>query len=234
MTNCMVARIKKWIPDFVVVPFILTWVADFLVFYIGKLSPVPPVEIDIALDQKIPFIPAFIVVYVLAFVQWAAGYIIIMRDGRDTTCRVFSGEILAKLITFVFFIFMPTVIERPEVTGHGVFDWMTRFVYAVDTPKCLFPSIHCLASWICWRGTFYMKRVSKPYRICMFLFTLLVFASVVLVKQHYIVDVAAGVAVAEIGLFLAPRLKLDQLFENCCTAIERCWKARSAKKQKTV
>ncbi len=230
----MVARIKKEIPKFVVVPFILTWVADFLAFYIGKLSPVPPVEIKIAWDQSIPFIPAFIVVYVLAFVQWAAGYLIIMKDGRDTTRRVFSGEILAKLISFMFFIFMPTTIQRPEVVGRGVFEWMTRVIYAADTPMCLFPSIHCLCSWICWRGTFYMKHVSKAYQGFMLVLTLLVFASVVLVKQHYVVDVLAGIAVAEIGLFLAPRLKLDQVFEHCCSAIEHWWKARSALNQKNV
>ena len=68
----------------------------------------------------------------------------------------------------------------------------------------------------------------------MLILTLLVFASVVLVKQHYVVDVLAGIAVAEIGLFLAPRLKLDQVFEHCCSAIERWWKARSALNQKNV
>ena len=226
LKNGMFARIKKWIPAFVVVPYLVTWIINMAAFYIGKLSPFQAIEIETAWDRALPFVPAFILIYVLAFVQWIVGYLIIMRDGRDTIRKVFPGEILAKTIAFIIFFFMPTVMQRPEVTGHGLFDWLTRFIYFMDTPTCLFPSVHCLVSWICWRGTHYMKHVSKTYQVCMFVFTLLVFAAVLLVKQHLIVDVLGGVAVAEIGLFLAPRLKLDRIFEACCSAIERRVKIR--------
>ena len=67
----------------------------------------------------------------------------------------------------------------------------------------LFPSIHCLDSWLCWRFLVKIEWIPKWYKWINFLFTLLVCASTVLVKQHLLVDIFAGIAVAEIGLLLS-------------------------------
>ena len=44
--------------------------------------------------------------------------------------------------------------------------------------------------------------------------TLLVFASTLLVKQHVLVDVPAGILAAELGLFLANKCRLGGLIER--------------------
>ena len=44
--------------------------------------------------------------------------------------------------------------------------------------------------------------------------SLLVFASTVLVKQHFFVDIFAGIAVVEIAWFLSRRLRLWRVFEK--------------------
>jgi hypothetical protein len=46
------------------------------------------------------------------------------------------------------------------------------------------------------------------------LMTILVFMSVVLVKQHVFIDIFGGIAVAEIGLFISEKLKLKRIFEK--------------------
>ena len=225
----MINRIRKQIPTYVLVCFILVWLVNFFAFYIGKLSPFTPISLGTKWDEKIPFVSPWIIIYIFSFVQWAVGYIIIMKDSREACMRVFSGEMTAKLISFLFFMFLPVTIQRPEVTGGGVFNWITRFIYAADTPMCLFPSVHCLDSWICWRGTHYMKRVSKPYQLLMLIYTLLVFPAVLFVKQHYIVDVIAGVAVVELGLFLSRKLHLDQVLDRICLRVETWLENRHTK-----
>ncbi len=95
---------------------------------------------------------------------------------------------------------------RPEIVDGNVFDWMTSVIYQIDQPNNLFPSIHCLESWIIARAAFKQKKTSKAYAYVMLILTILVFASTVLVKQHVFVDIIGGIAVVEIGLFLSRKI----------------------------
>ena len=45
-------------------------------------------------------------------------------------------------------------------------------------------------------------------------FAIFVFASVVFVKQHLILDIPAAILVGEIGLFLGNKLKTERIFEK--------------------
>ena len=76
-------------------------------------------ELALPLDGRIPFRPAWMVIYILAYLQWAVGYVMIARESRERCYRVFMGEIIAKFICGLFFIVMPTRIERPSVEGSG-------------------------------------------------------------------------------------------------------------------
>ena len=89
-----------------------------------------------------------------------------------------------------------------------------RLVYAGDLPGNLFPSIHCLESWICFRGAIGMKRTPRWYAPAMLVLTLMVFASTLLVKQHVLVDIPAGVLVAEVGLLLSDKLRAGRLLDR--------------------
>ena len=51
----------------------------------------------------------------------------------------------------------------------------------------------------------------------------LVFASTVLIKQHFVIDIPAGILVCEIGLFLSGRCKLWRVFETVQTPSAKAW-----------
>ncbi|CCY70604.1 uncharacterized protein BN508_01112 [Eubacterium sp. CAG:161] len=95
---------------------------------------------------------------------------------------------------------------------------MTNLIYTLDSPDNLFPSIHCLESWVCFRGAMRCKKVGKVYKVIMLILALLVFASTVMVKQHVFVDIIGAILVVEIGLALAKRLniykKLDKSYSE--------------------
>lgn len=168
-------------------------------------------NVAIPLDSRIPFIPAFVVVYVLAFAQWVITAVLAAREGKDFYFKASSSEIMAKLVAIPIFLVFPTIMVRPEIQGGGVFDWMTRFIYACDVPDNLFPSLHCLESWVCLRLVCAMKKVPSWYKWANAAFSLLVFASVVLVKQHLILDIPGGIVVAEIGFLLGKWLKTERI-----------------------
>ena len=114
--------------------------------------------------------------------------------------------IVFYLLAFVqWIVLLPTTMERPEVVGTSVFDWLVKFIYHMDAPVNLFPSIHCLESWCCIHAAFEMKKVPNWYKGVTVVMSLGVFASTLLVKQHVLLDMFGGIAVFEAGLLLAGR-----------------------------
>ena len=84
-----------------------------------------------------------------------------------------------------------------------------NFIYSVDTPaNNLFPSFHCFISWNVYLSIRGNKEVPVYYRIGYLLFALLVCASTVLIKQHFFVDILAGVLLAELTFLIAKKISV--------------------------
>ena len=200
-------KLDDLLPSYTHVPLAAMVCVHALVYYATRPVTQGMAHFDFSLpiDGAIPFVPAFAVIYVLAFVQWAAGYILIARDSRELCCRVISGEIISKLICMALFLLVPTTMARPEIASDGFFHRIVGCIYRLDAADNLFPSIHCLESWVCFRGAMQMKKTGPRYRYFTLLFSLLVFASTVLVKQHVAADIAGGVLTAELGQQIARR-----------------------------
>lgn len=202
------------LPRYAYLPLAVVCVVNFLAYTVTKWITAGWDRYDMALgiDALVPFWPVFISIYVLAFAQWCVGYVCVARDSRQLFEHVAAADVVAKLICLVCFLAVPTVLYRPEITGTSLWENLTRFIYWTDSPDNLFPSVHCLESWICMRGALLSKKVPKWYQIVMVVFTLLVCASTVLVKQHVVVDIFGGIAAAEIGLFAAKKFRLGRVF----------------------
>ncbi len=201
------------IPKYGYIPFICIILSSCFVFYVTRFITANMYHYDIStsVDDAIPFVPAFISIYVLAYVQWAVVLFMAMKYDRDFYYRSAAAEIGAKIFIFLFFVFMPTDMVRGEITGTGFFDWLTRLMYTIDQPNNLFPSMHCLDSWLCLRIAFKMKGVPSWFKWGNAAFSFLVFASVVLVKQHLFLDIFGGIMVAELGILLVKYLHFEKI-----------------------
>lgn len=199
---------EKIIPRYARLPLIITGVLTFAAYYGTRIfdGMIPAVSILLPLDYKIPLFPPMIVIYVLTYVFWIINYVLIARESPENCRLVLHGEWIAKLICAICFILIPTYMPRPVPEGKDIFSAMTRIIYALDTPDHLLPSIHCLDSWLCWRGLFGCKKVSRGYKAFSLIFAVAVFASTLLVRQHAIVDIPAGLLAAEIGLLASRAL----------------------------
>ena len=200
-------KLDNLLPPYTRIPLAAMVCVHTLAYYATRPVSQKLVHFDFSLpiDNAIPFIPAFSVIYVLAYVQWIVGFILIARDSRELCCRVISGEIISKLICMALFLLIPTTMERAEIVSDGFFDRIVGYIYRLDAADKLFPSIHCLESWVCFRGAMQMKKTGPWYRYFTLLFSLLVFASTVLIKQHEAVDIVGGVLTAEIGQQIAQK-----------------------------
>lgn len=177
------------------------------------------IDMTTPLDRMIPFVPAWVLIYVACFAYWAVGYVIMARlDSWDT---IMTGEVLAKLTCGICFLLLPTTNVRPEITGTGFTDWLMGLIYSMDPPLDLFPSIHCLESWMCFRGVLGQKSVPKGYQIFAGVFTFLVCLSTLFTYQHVIADVISGVLLAELCFRLSRRRGWGSRLRRWTTALDR-------------
>lgn len=186
---------------------------DVFAYYVPKALDAHRVlhPISTALDDALPLVPPLVIVYVLAYVQWVFGLAVILRDSRERcfrfTAAVLTGMFLAMLVMLIW----PTVLAQPRLEVRDPFTWLLNAIYRADEPTHVFPSMHCLASWFCFRGAFGLRQTPRWYPWVQGVFSLLVFVSVVLVKQHVWPDILGGIAAAELGLGLSRLLRLHRL-----------------------
>ena len=87
-----------------------------------------------------------------------------------------------------------------------------RFLYRIDSPDNLFPSIHCMLGWICWIAVRGKKDISIGIRALSFLLAVAVCCSTLMVRQHVILDVAGGILLSEISYRFADNVALSSLY----------------------
>lgn len=208
---------KKWIqkllPDYAIRPLILALAANFIIYFgVSQLRDhLTFHSLALPVDDRIPFFAPFIIFYILAYVQWIINYLLIAREGTAFCYHFIYGDVISKLFCLIFFLFFPTTLVRPEVTGHSICDQLVRLVYQIDAPVNLFPSIHCLESWCCIHAALRMKKTPRWYLPITIVMSFCVFASTLLVKQHVFVDIFGGILVFEAGYYLARKIKFRGL-----------------------
>lgn len=154
-------------------------------------------------DHVMPFLPWTVAIYYGCFLFWAVNYFLIARQEQDAAYRFFLADFLTKVVCLFFFLLLPTTNVRPVVDGSGLWDCLMRILYETDAPSNLFPSIHCLVSWLCWIGV--RKRADVPlwYQGFSLIMAVAVCVSTLTTRQHVLFDVIGGILLAELGYWAA-------------------------------
>ena len=214
MRNLLKSGLNLILPSYAWIPALVTVGGGQVIYFATKsyAAQAEHVDMSIFIDDQLPFVSFFVLFYVLAYGQWFWHYVYHYRKSREACYHYATVDLLARIFCLLFFLVLPAEIQRPEVTGDGIWDAMTRWIYESDTPHNLFPSIHCLASWLAFRAALERKDAPRWYAPVQLVFSLLVFASTVLIKQHFVVDIFAGIAVVEVAWLLSRRLRLWRVF----------------------
>jgi membrane-associated phospholipid phosphatase len=145
------------------------------------------------LDDAIPVISAFVIPYVSLrpFLYGSLVLFLLLR------VRVYRSAALTMIVVFAvsyaFYFFLQSFIERPTLTGDDVLTAMIREVYAGDQPYNDFPSLHASLSTLV---AVHWLRVSGRFGILVAIWAALIVLSTVFVKQHYVADMVAGAGLA--------------------------------------
>jgi len=147
------------------------------------------------LDDLIPVVGPFVIPYVSLrpFIYVSAALFLLFRARIYRSAAVSMIVVLA--VSYAFYAFLQTYIDRPAITGDDLFSRMIRDVYASDQPFNDFPSLHASLSTI---FAIHWLRVDRRLGVPIAIWAGLVVVSTVFVKQHYVPDVVAGVLLASV------------------------------------
>ncbi len=175
-------------------------------------------------DNSVPLVPEWIYIYFGCYIFWVANYILVAKihqDNKSMFYRFVITDMSSRLVCALFFIALPTAITRPVVPEGGLSAYLLNFLYGIDQPANLFPSIHCLVSWLCFAGIRKSDKVPNWYKAFSCIAALLVVLSTQFTKQHYWIDTIAGIALAEILFQINQRISAYRLVEQVFTKLNK-------------
>jgi membrane-associated phospholipid phosphatase len=174
-------------------------VTFFVLGYFGVASSVDPSHVHTlatTIDKKIPFLAGSIWMYLWVFPAAISPIFVIKCPYMFRRTAIAYGVTIA--ISFLFFIMFPTTSDQLRATPAMLDDsqpshWAVSVLYSLDPPYNLFPSLHLSVAAI---AAFSVWKASRLYGIPLFLSIGFVSVAVCTVKQHYLLDVLGGLALA--------------------------------------
>ena len=150
-------------------------------------------------EEHIPFLPIFEYLYVLTYFV----PVVIVMTIRDYAAfrRLMAAFALTMLVACATYLVFPVYFERPHLEVSSLHTWLLSLSY-LDKPYNHFPSLHVALSWL----AVFASQVSRPSRTALAVVAVGISVSTIFVKQHYIVDVVYGFALAGLAWRAARRL----------------------------
>ncbi|HEV3456592.1 MAG TPA: phosphatase PAP2 family protein [Thermoanaerobaculia bacterium] len=131
--------------------------------------------------------------------------VIILTVVATNSMRLFNYTAFSYLILLalqmLFFIFYPVAVPedwRPLATPTSISDRFLQLVHRYDARSNCFPSMHVSVATL----TAFHLRANTVFGSWSFLFPVLIGASAIMTKQHYLVDIPAGMLLGGFSYWL--------------------------------
>jgi membrane-associated phospholipid phosphatase len=182
--------------------------AWFCVVYYGAeaITSLHRYRIRIHLDAELrmPFVPAAVLGYMSLYLPlWMAGFVLRTRLEVRALAVTLSAVIL---VAGVCFLLLP--VENafpPPPDDMGIWTGLVRSAKLIALEHNLLPSLHVALSVVCL--SIYARQARPAGRALLWLWAAAIGLSTLLLHQHYLLDVATGLALGLAGV----RLVYDRL-----------------------
>lgn len=210
-------KVKSWIQTHLYCLSLLYFIFYLVAFVLLEKLVTPKYIIDCAWDQKIPFNEWFIIPYVSWYVilVGALGYFMFYskKDFQDLCFMMFTG----MTICLVIYAILPNGLNiRQTVPRDNILCQIVKWLYAIDTPTNVCPSIHVSSTvainQVIWHSKlFEHKRWWKGGSVVV---TCLICVATLFVKQHSIIDMICGILLTGILSKMTYSLNWRKPMEN--------------------
>jgi len=216
--NCNIIKriLSRLFRDRLCLPLLVTLALNSITYNVSRVWTGGRFHFDFttAVDRAIPVLPWTTLIYLASFLFWIINYTIGIMQNSDKAYHFLSSDIFAKFCCLIIFTLLPTTNIRPEITGTGIFDKLLMFVYSVDAADNLLPSIHCLTSHFCCIAVRKNDSIPMWYKVFSHIFAVMIYISTLTTRQHVLVDVIAGVLLAEIAYHLTARTGFADFYKR--------------------
>jgi membrane-associated phospholipid phosphatase len=159
----------------------------------GRTDVNPAHAPEVALDRLLPLRPGWALVYGSLYLFLILPPVFVVRQ-QEQIRRSVLAYLMVWIAAYIVFLVYPTRAPRPEdVAGEDFTVWGLRFLYDADPPYNCFPSLHVAHSFV---SALTCYRVHRGVGIAAVVCAALVGLSTLFTKQHYVLDVIAGVLLA--------------------------------------
>jgi len=177
-----------------------TLLGYFCLFYftLQRIVFFVPHQFDLSrIDLAIPFDARWTIVYQSLYLFLPLPW---LASSNDQLRRYARGFFITTLISFAFFLFFPVEGPRPDIMTS---DPLYRLLLVYDRNLNAFPSLH--AALAVYTFLFALRILPARFVSIGAVWIALVLYATMATKQHYAIDVVAGVVVAIAADFLAWR-----------------------------
>ncbi len=187
----MVTKAERW---FYLKASLVVYAAWILAFEcVGRYAATLPTrDVTLGLDGAIPFVAAFIWPYELCYI-FPFLPLLALEDWHRFN-RAILAFLLANVTAYAVYVLYPIAFPRPEL-GASLSDLVLGLEYKVDfyPGANKLPSLHVAFAWIVFLAC-RRQRLSRAGDAAVFLTAALITVATLFVKQHIVLDAAAGVA----------------------------------------
>lgn len=158
--------------------------------YYGSFS-----SLHSSLDAAIPFWAPSVLIYISMYVY--VPLVLLMITDLNHFSKILKLFVILSLIHWAwFFVFPVSYQERaPNEMLFSVWGFVVWVIYSLDLPLNCFPSMHVSLVFL---GLFVIKMYRPDLLRYYLVWAIAIALSTLLVKQHYIVDVLAGVVLGSL------------------------------------
>jgi len=183
------------------------WLMLYIPFYVicftllEKRTNVRFHDMACPIDYKIPFLPIFIIPYMLWFFYVGYGIVYLIFRDRSLEYYLMIGALGVGMTIFILVSWLyPNMIDlRPKtINDSNLITRTVAWLYSKDTPTNVFPSIHVYNSITVHAGLlkterYHKRKYLKWISLC---YIILVILATMFIKQHSIIDVLGAIAMA--------------------------------------
>lgn len=157
-----------------------------------------------ALDISIPFIPETIWIYLSEYALFVM--VFVMASNLANLNKFLYSFLCMQLVSCAIFWIYPTTYPRDLFPVPDDVGMATRYAFIslreTDTPANCCPSLHVSSVFL---SAFLYIDEQRKYFLMFLVWGLAIAASTLTTKQHYAVDVVAGIAIAVVHYFVFHR-----------------------------
>ena len=181
-------------------------------FFVEKTVREPVLMVHCFLDDRIPYCRYMLVFYLLwfPFIAFTILYYVLF-ESEDKVKVLIRQLAVPMTLTLVWYLLVPngTDVRSQAVSGTDVFSLIMELLWKTDPPTNVCPSIHVFVTLLLNHA---MHTTSARNRVLETVSSILcigICASTLFLKQHSVIDVLAGIAVAETVLFISGKMKTE-------------------------